>query len=468
MSPNLYIVVLVFSGTMLVNVLTSAALWYIHGNRIFGYITLSWVITSINFFLQSQFVGYDYSMLLAFSFYVLASWVYYEITSALLVKPDRRSWVYTIPVTLVILGLVTLRLTQSFRFASIFSAIAIAMPLLVAAWKARSARESRGDTKGFKILALLLVLLAIHYLDYPFLRQSETGAVFGFTFAFLLTFAFSIFFPSFLLWQLAAEYSGRLQNEVTKQTKELVDLDNRNKALISILVHDLATPVTTAMMSLNKIEDGDSPVMQRLSKSLRYIMTTIEKVRELQAVSSGKKNLDLKVADPAIAVHNAVQYYAEQLAAQNLTVRFIDERKNPRSSVMIDPQLLQAQIIGNLISNAIKFSPRGEEIVIRFTDDFRCVNIEVIDFGIGIPANIAPKIFSFSGATTRMGLHNEKGTGFGLPLVKAYVDMMNGRIEFKTSYKDPAFARTVGVCMRVRFPLVVQQPILSERREMGL
>ncbi len=450
---------------MLVNVITSVALWYIHRNRIFGYITLSWVITSINFYLQSQFVGYDYKMLLAFSFYVLASWVYYEITAALLVRPDRRSWIYTIPITLVILGLVTLRLTHSFRIASIFCAVAIAMPLVSAAVKARRARESKGDTKGFRILSILLVLLAIHYLDYPFLRQSETGAVFGFTFAFLLTFAFSIFFPSFLLWQLAAEYSGRLQGEVTKQTKELVDLDNRNKALISILVHDLATPVTTAMMALSKIKDGDAPVMQRLSKSLRYIMTTIEKVRDLQAVTAGKKNLDLKIADPADAIHNAVQYYAESLAAQNLTVRFIDERKNPQSSAMIDPQLLQAQIIGNLISNAIKFSPRGEDIVIRLSEDARWLNIEVIDFGIGIPAHIAPKLFSFSGATTRMGLHNEKGTGFGLPLVKAYVDMMQGRIDFRTNYKDPAFSRNVGVNMRVRFPLVVQRPLLSEARE---
>jgi signal transduction histidine kinase len=468
MSPNLHIVILVFAGTMLVNVFTSSALWYIHRNRIFGYITLSWIITSINFFLQSQFVNYDYKMLLAFSFYVLASWVYYEITTALLVNPDRRSWVYTIPITLVVLGLVTLNITGSFKFASIFSAIAIALPLLYAALKARNAkitRESKGDSKGFRILAMLLVLLAIHYLDYPFLRNSETGAVFGFTFAFLLTFAFSIFFPSFLLWQLAAQYSSRLQDEVTKQTKELVDLDNRNKALISILIHDLATPVTTAMMSLGKMEGGErTPVLERLGKSLRYIVSTIEKVRELQAVSAGKKNLELKVADPMSSVENAVQYYAEQLAAQNLTVRFIDNRKNPNSAVMIDSHLLQGQIIGNLLSNAIKFSPRGEEIVIRLSEDSRYFNIEVIDFGIGIPANIAPKLFSFTGATTRKGLHNEKGTGFGLPLVKAYVDMMHGKIDFQTGYKDDAFTRNVGVNMRVRFPLVVMQPLLSESR----
>jgi signal transduction histidine kinase len=164
------------------------------------------------------------------------------------------------------------------------------------------------------------------------------------------------------------------------------------------------------------------------------------------------------------SVENAVQYYAEQLAAQNLTVRFIDNRKNPNSAVMIDSHLLQGQIIGNLLSNAIKFSPRGEEIVIRLSEDSRYFNIEVIDFGIGIPANIAPKLFSFTGATTRKGLHNEKGTGFGLPLVKAYVDMMHGKIDFQTGYKDDAFTRNVGVNMRVRFPLVVMQPLLSESR----
>ncbi|WP_413578208.1 sensor histidine kinase [Bdellovibrio sp. HCB290] len=469
MSESLYITILVFSGTMLVNVLTSTALWYIHRNRIFGYITLSWVITSINFFMQSRFVGFDYKMLLAFSFYVLASWVYYEITQALLGKNGGRSWIYSIPITLILLGLVTLNATKSYRMASFFSAVAIAMPLVVAAFKAFMYKSHRDEVKGFRVLALLLFLLAVHYLDYPFLRQSEVGAVFGYTMAFLLTFSFSIFFPSFLLWQMAGQYSGKLQEEVTKQTKELVALDTRNKALLSILIHDLATPVTTAMMSLSRMERvGPNLSLDRLRKSLHYIMSTIEKVRELQAVSSGKKNLELEMSDPLVAVHGAVQYHAEQVVAQNLSVRYIDERKNFDASVMIDAQLLQAQVMGNLISNAIKFSPRGEEIIIHLYEDAYWLNIEVIDFGIGIPESIAGKLFSFTGATTRKGLHNEKGTGFGLPLVKAYVDMMHGRIEFKSNYRDPRFNREVGVCMRVKLPLVARQPLLLKPPEKGM
>ncbi|WP_413581055.1 sensor histidine kinase [Bdellovibrio sp. HCB288] len=469
MSESLYITVLVFSGTMLVNVLTSTALWYIHGNRIFGYITLSWVITAINFFMQSQFVGFDYKMLLAFSFYLLASWVYYEITLALLKNEGRSRWIYALPIVLVVVGLGVLRLTSSYQVASIFSAIAIALPLLAAAWVSFRHENHRDETKGFRVLALLLFLLAVHYLDYPILRHSEVGAVFGYTMAFLLTFAFSIFFPSFLLWQLAHEYSGKLQDEVTKQTKELVALDNRNKALLSILIHDLATPVTTAMMSISKMERVAQTVsLDRLRRSLHYIMSTIEKVRELQAVSTGKKNLEMEFSDPLLAAHGAVSYYAEQLHAQNLTVRFIDRRRNFGAAVMIDAQLLQAQVMGNLISNAIKFSPRGEEIVIRLTEDAHFLSIDVVDFGIGIPENIAGKLFSFTGVTTRKGLHNEKGTGFGLPLVKAYVDMMHGRIEFKTQYKDPDFEREVGVCMRVKLPLVTTQPILSKAPEKGM
>ncbi|WP_413560933.1 sensor histidine kinase [Bdellovibrio sp. HCB209] len=462
MSSNLYITILVFAGIMLVNVVTSAALWYIHRNRIFGYITLSWVITAVNFFLQSQFTVYDSKMLLAFSFYVLASWVYYEITAALLHNYERRSWVYTIPVTLVLLGLVTLEVTGSYRMASFFCAVAIAMPLICAALKARKPKNPIGDTKGFKVLALLLTLLAIHYLDYPFLRQIEKGAVFGYTMAFLLTFAFSIFFPSFLLWQLAAQYSSRLEQEVTKQTKELVDLDNRNKALISILVHDLATPVTTAMMSITKMEnDQKTPILDKLGRSLRHIMMTIDKVRELQAVSLGKKSLDLQPTNPLGPIQGAIQYQAEMMAVYSLNMHLKDYRRDKNSNVLVDTHLLQAQIIGNLLSNAIKFSPKGEDIVVRISDDSEYLSIEVIDFGIGIPSNIASSLFQYSGATTRRGLHDEKGTGLGLPLVKAYVDMMHGKIDFKTNYRDDEFSRDVGVNMRVRFPLVVKQPILS-------
>jgi signal transduction histidine kinase len=80
------------------------------------------------------------------------------------------------------------------------------------------------------------------------------------------------------------------------------------------------------------------------------------------------------------------------------------------------------------MTNAIKFSLPGKsvEIDLKATDDK--VAITVIDSGIGIPATLIGKLFDAEAKTSRKGTSGENGTGFGLPIVKAYVERYRGSI----------------------------------------
>lgn len=94
------------------------------------------------------------------------------------------------------------------------------------------------------------------------------------------------------------------------------------------------------------------------------------------------------------------------------------------------------QILNNLVSNAIKFTPEGGHISIKVVpSQDRCVLV-VEDDGIGIPEEILKDLFDSGKPTTRNGTTGEKGTGFGMPIVKMFVEKYNGTIDVESKCID--------------------------------
>ena len=103
---------------------------------------------------------------------------------------------------------------------------------------------------------------------------------------------------------------------------------------------------------------------------------------------------------------------------------------------MADQNALQLAV-RNVISNSIKFTRKGDEIVIKAEPNSHNVKIIIRDTGIGIPEEAADKVFSTK-PWTREGTNKEKGTGFGLTLSKEFVERMNGKIWFESSEGEGA------------------------------
>lgn len=103
------------------------------------------------------------------------------------------------------------------------------------------------------------------------------------------------------------------------------------------------------------------------------------------------------------------------------------------------------QIIHNLISNAIKFTPEGGQIDITLEEGEEDFTVSIKDNGIGIPPEFHPVIFQRSEVVRRPGLKGEKSIGLGLPIVKNLVELMNGQIGFESAVDK-------GSVFFVRFP----------------
>ncbi|MEP6613095.1 MAG: ATP-binding protein, partial [Mucilaginibacter sp.] len=93
------------------------------------------------------------------------------------------------------------------------------------------------------------------------------------------------------------------------------------------------------------------------------------------------------------------------------------------------------RVIGNLISNAIKFSPAGETIFVKAVVANNELRISVNDAGIGIPANVQDKVFNMFTEAKRPGTAGEKSFGLGLSISKQIIENHDGKIWFESDGK---------------------------------
>jgi CheY-like chemotaxis protein len=174
-------------------------------------------------------------------------------------------------------------------------------------------------------------------------------------------------------------------------------------------------------------------------------------------IVSGKIRLDVQPVELPLIVDNAVATI--QPAADAKGVRFetvIDPRVGPVSG---DPGRLQ-QVVWNLVSNAVKFTPKKGRVQVRLARVNSHVEIVVSDTGVGIRPDFLPYVFerfrqAEAGTTRKTG-----GLGLGLAIVRHIVEMHGGTVEASSAGEGQ------GATFRVRLPLMIVHPeALEARRE---
>lgn len=120
-----------------------------------------------------------------------------------------------------------------------------------------------------------------------------------------------------------------------------------------------------------------------------------------------------------------------------------------------DESTLAYSVFPNLLTNALKFSKDGETIKIYTEEnlDTNEIFLFISDNGIGMNENLCNKIFNPHQVTTRIGLNGETGTGFGLPLVKKFLDLINSKIEV-SSKEEKTFPDDHGSTFKISFTKV--------------
>ncbi len=267
----------------------------------------------------------------------------------------------------------------------------------------------------------------------------------------ILTLVTAVVFLSLRLKQKAFQHDSQLSL--------LNKLSEENRTLISILFHDLGTPLSVLEFAIQKLRKEnvtvEDPVryernLQKITQSLGVMRDVLGKVKTLQEIRNGKKSIRLESVDPVAVTEELVQLFEDRLIEKKIDIR-IDSYLDEKKTIQADRALLKNEVLANLISNAIKFSPTNRIIEISFIreNDHQTL-IQIRDYGIGIPDDLLPKLFDFNGQTHRPGTQDEDGTGFGLPLAKTVTQLMSGSIEVLSHTYEPGISSS-GTAFNLRF-----------------
>lgn len=237
-----------------------------------------------------------------------------------------------------------------------------------------------------------------------------------------------------------------LEHRIALQTAELINKNSelevvvrQKQNLVRILYHDLSNSLAVILGAANVglraegfSRDKNQLMWEKVQKSADIQKELIEQIRNLDSVSSGKRQLEIKPANLNAVISKSLFLFRDKLIQKSVTVDVQLEDSN--MIVYVEPSSFSNSVINNLISNAIKFSYSDSKICIKAVR----INKEIVlltcsDYGIGIPPEILKDIFREDKKTSRSGTLGEVGTGFGMPLVKTYMDLYQSRIEIKST-----------------------------------
>jgi signal transduction histidine kinase len=222
----------------------------------------------------------------------------------------------------------------------------------------------------------------------------------------------------------------------------LHDTDEKRRNLLADVTHELRTPLTVIRGNLEGMLDGVYPADEANLRSLlnetELLTSLVEDLRTLALAESGALQLRKEACDLALLTGETLAAFRSQAQAADVELTLEAAEDLPR--LEIDPGRLR-QVIYNLISNALRYSPAGGKVVVKcfLVDDFFVLDVK--DDGPGISAADLPHVFERFYKSADSG-----GTGLGLAIARHLVNAHGGRIE---AWSLPG----QGARMRILLPL---------------
>lgn len=202
---------------------------------------------------------------------------------------------------------------------------------------------------------------------------------------------------------------------------------------LSVLSHELRTPITTIYGFIELLEDGAagplSPSQRdfvlQVERGIQRLLTLVNDLIDFAHLQAGVFPLNVQPVDGVSTLRDAAESFRAQ--AREAGIAFHVEVPQAPLQAEIDPQQI-ARVVRSLVSNALKYTPAGGTVTVKATRQGATLLTEVTDTGIGIAPADVPKLFDrfwqFDTSSTRV----EGGLGLGLPIAKAIVEGHGGTI----------------------------------------
>jgi PAS domain S-box-containing protein len=233
-----------------------------------------------------------------------------------------------------------------------------------------------------------------------------------------------------------AAHRARADAEQVAEEKERLYLEAQESSrlkdeFLATLSHELRTPLTSmlgwaSMLRTGRFEDADAAkALETIERNARAQAQLIDDLLDVSRIITGKLRLDVRPVDPNSFIESAIEAVRPAAEAKNIRVQKIMD--TGVVSVSGDPVRLQ-QVVWNLLSNALKFTPKGGRVQIRLERVNSHIEIAVSDSGAGIAPEFLPYVFDRFRQADQRTTRQHGGLGLGLAIVRHLVELHGGTV----------------------------------------
>jgi signal transduction histidine kinase/DNA-binding response OmpR family regulator/sugar lactone lactonase YvrE len=270
--------------------------------------------------------------------------------------------------------------------------------------------------------------------------------------------AFSTYIlAALLITVLFINYSikqGLIKNEILlkqKEAEQLREMDEVKSRFFSNITHELRTPLTLIMgpaEQLKKVKEREQQnhLLSIIIKNANSLLNLTNQLLDIAKLEAGSLKPFILLGDIVAEIKGVIEVFSEEAVTKNNIIKF----DGPDKVECFFAHDILERIMYNLLSNALKYSNPGDEIIIKLTEEHTGITLEVKDTGTGIPESELDNIFKrFYHIDS---YKKEVGTGIGLSLVKELVELQGGTISVSSTYAEKNHGTTFTVFLPYKKP----------------
>ena len=235
---------------------------------------------------------------------------------------------------------------------------------------------------------------------------------------------------------------AELARTFNRMADSLQQAEDSRRALTADIAHELRTPLAVQRANLEAMQDGIYPLTSdNLAPVLEQnllLTRLVDDLRILALADAGQLTLERTLTDLSDLLHRVVERFQSQAANRNISLQLESVIASNSFNLLIDSQRIE-QILVNLISNALRYTPEGGQITVRITPmpaalaektglGYKEVQISVHDSGPGIPPEALPHVFERFYRADRSRSRSEGGSGLGLAIARQLAEAHGGSL----------------------------------------
>ena len=243
----------------------------------------------------------------------------------------------------------------------------------------------------------------------------------------------------------AQDEMGDLAISFNQLSADLAQASQLRRQMTADIAHELRTPLSLILGYTESLSDGKLPANQEtfdiMHDEAQHLSRLIDDLRTLSLADAGELALNSRPADARALLERTATAYTPEAQRRGISIKM--EAPSDLPEVEVDPGRM-AQVLENLMSNALRYTPGGGEIILSATSEGNTIYFRIRDSGVGIAPEDLPHVFDRFYRANKSRQREGGESGLGLAIAKSFVEVQGGSLSVES---DPGEGATFTIAL---------------------